>query len=71
MNKLKILKYTLNALIMFVIPATATAISQIPDSMFAADTKISLGVLVGWFLAVLKAAEFVVQNQSEKENERG
>lgn len=69
MNKIKFLKYTLNALIIIVIPATATAISQIPDSVFAADTKISLGVLVGWFLSLLKAAEFVLQNQNP--NERG
>lgn len=49
-----------NALIIIVVPATGTLITQLPTSVLSEETKIITGVFVSYVVALLKALEFVL-----------
>lgn len=57
----------LNAVIIFVVPATGSAIAAIPPDVMSDKTKILLGIASSWIIGLLKGLQyFLGDNSSEK-----
>lgn len=59
-----------NALIIFVIPATATLISQMPEEIITDVTKNVIGMCVTWLVSLLKGAEYFLGESTNESGEK-
>lgn len=55
-----------NALIIIVVPATATMVTQFPDEWLEPTSKIALGIAMNYIVALLKAFEYVLGTDTEQ-----
>jgi putative effector of murein hydrolase LrgA (UPF0299 family) len=53
-----------NALILFVVPATGTAVASLPPEMLSDKWKILVGIAVSYVVALLKAFQYLIGNES-------
>lgn len=57
-----------NALIIIVVPATATMITQFPDDWLEPTSKMALGIAINYLVALLKAFEYVLGSDTAQTN---
>jgi putative effector of murein hydrolase LrgA (UPF0299 family) len=49
-----------NALILFVVPATGTAVASLPPEMLSDKWKVFIGIAVSYLIALLKALQYII-----------
>lgn len=65
----KLYRRLVNALIIIVVPATFTLITQIPNEVLSEGNKMLAGLGVNYIMALLKAAEFILGQDPIKPEE--
>lgn len=60
-----IYRRTVNALIIFFVPATGTLIFNMPADIISDRTKIIVGLIVTWVMAVLKGVEYIIGTEDK------
>ena len=65
----KFYRRLVNALIIIVVPSTITLITQIPENIFTESSKMVAVLGVNYVMALLKAAEFILGQDSVKSEE--
>lgn len=55
-----------NALIIIVVPATATMVTQFPDEWLDPNSKLALGIAINYIVALLKAFEYILGTDQEQ-----
>lgn len=60
----------LNVLIIIIVPATATLITELPPSLvnMSDDLKVFVGKLAVYLVAILKAIEFILGSNNDDNN---
>ena len=53
-------KRIVNAMIIFVVPATASLIVAMPVAWMTYEIKVWIGLCTTWFIGLLKAFEFII-----------
>ena len=65
-------KRFVNALILYVIPSTATLITNLPVESMTDSTKVLIGLAAVWIISILKGLEYLLGTDSEEHtNESG
>lgn len=60
-----------NALIVFVVPATGTAVASLPEEVMSDRWKVLLGIGVSWLLGALKGLQYVLGEDVKTEESDG
>lgn len=58
-----------NALIVFVVPATGSAVAAIPAEMLSDKWKVLIGIAVSYLIALLKAAQYIMGEDASTNNQ--
>lgn len=57
-----------NALIVFVVPATGTAVASLPPETLSDKWKVLIGIAVSWLIALLKALQYIMGDDTATHN---
>lgn len=57
-----------NALIVFVVPATGSAVAAVPAEMLSDKWKVLIGIAVSYVVALLKALQYIMGEETPNDN---